>query len=214
MAKPIKEPAPEARERLLQAAAQLFAARGLHGTTTRDIAQEADINVSLISYYFGGKEALYETLLRDYAGLIEQRVMGIVSLTKGDKLTRDSFCRAIESLLSNMIDSHTENPAMKTILANEIHTGMPHSKALFDNVFDRFIREIVDLVTRAQELGYVKKDVNPLFFMTSMARSVDAYILTTKCPTRLTAQALKVPNDKAELLKQFKILFLEGALTS
>lgn len=44
---------------LLQAAGELFADRGLKGTSTRAIAQKARSNIGCIHYHFGGKESLY-----------------------------------------------------------------------------------------------------------------------------------------------------------
>nr|BDT29046.1 TetR/AcrR family transcriptional regulator [Bacteriovorax sp. HI3] len=48
-------------ERLLSAAEQIIAKHGFKGATTRMIAKKADVNVALITRYFGGK---YELLVR------------------------------------------------------------------------------------------------------------------------------------------------------
>lgn len=45
-------------------AEKLFAASGYNGTSVRDIAAKAKVNVSMISYYFGSKENLMEELFR------------------------------------------------------------------------------------------------------------------------------------------------------
>ncbi|MBI3782786.1 MAG: CerR family C-terminal domain-containing protein [Deltaproteobacteria bacterium] len=56
---------PEAtRERLLQAAANLFAERGFHGTTARDIAGRGAVNLAAGHYHFGSKKDLYLEVLR------------------------------------------------------------------------------------------------------------------------------------------------------
>jgi TetR/AcrR family transcriptional regulator, regulator of cefoperazone and chloramphenicol sensitivity len=49
----------EARQRLLYAALALFAANGYAKTSTREIARNAGVNISAISYYFGDKAGLY-----------------------------------------------------------------------------------------------------------------------------------------------------------
>jgi AcrR family transcriptional regulator len=53
-----------ARERLLEAAAEEFGAKGFSGARIREIAARAGLNQQLISYYFGGKAGLYEALQR------------------------------------------------------------------------------------------------------------------------------------------------------
>ncbi|WP_024299090.1 TetR/AcrR family transcriptional regulator [Methylomicrobium lacus] len=53
------------RERLLKAALDSFLSDDYHKVTTRMIAEKADANISMIRYYFGNKEGLYEEMIRD-----------------------------------------------------------------------------------------------------------------------------------------------------
>ncbi|TAN70192.1 MAG: TetR/AcrR family transcriptional regulator [Methylobacter sp.] len=53
------------RERLLNAALDSFLSDDYHKVTTRLIAEKADANISMIRYYFGNKEGLYEEMIRD-----------------------------------------------------------------------------------------------------------------------------------------------------
>ncbi len=52
-----------ARDRLIEAAAQLFALRGFEVTTVRDIVSAAGTNLNAINYYFGGKRGLYQAVM-------------------------------------------------------------------------------------------------------------------------------------------------------
>ncbi len=47
------------RQRLLEVAIRVFAARGFDGARTRDIAKTAKTNIVSIAYYFGNKQGLY-----------------------------------------------------------------------------------------------------------------------------------------------------------
>jgi AcrR family transcriptional regulator len=42
---------------------KLFAEKGFDGTSIREIAKAADINVAMVSYYFGSKEKLLEAII-------------------------------------------------------------------------------------------------------------------------------------------------------
>jgi AcrR family transcriptional regulator len=53
------------RARLLKAALDCFLADDYHRVTTRLVAEKAGANVSMIRYYFGNKEGLYEEMIRD-----------------------------------------------------------------------------------------------------------------------------------------------------
>jgi AcrR family transcriptional regulator len=61
-----KEIAPDpVRERLLKAALDNFLSDEYHKVTTRLIAEKAGANISMIRYYFGNKEGLYEEMIRE-----------------------------------------------------------------------------------------------------------------------------------------------------
>lgn len=51
------------RERLVEAAGQLFAEKGFNGVTVRDIVQNAETHLSALNYHFRSKEALYREAL-------------------------------------------------------------------------------------------------------------------------------------------------------
>jgi AcrR family transcriptional regulator len=61
-------PGEEARERLLMAGLRLFALQGYAKTSTRELAQAADVNVAAISYYFGDKAGLYRAVFFEPMG--------------------------------------------------------------------------------------------------------------------------------------------------
>ncbi len=60
------------REQILQAAARVFAEKGFHGATTKDIAEAADVAEGTIYNYFENKEALLLGLI-DSLAMLGQR---------------------------------------------------------------------------------------------------------------------------------------------
>ena len=47
------------RQRIVDAAGEMFAERGFEATTVRDICQAAEANIAAVNYYFGDKQRLY-----------------------------------------------------------------------------------------------------------------------------------------------------------
>src|SRR5882672_10000891 len=47
---------------IMETAETLFAEKGFNGTSVRDIAEKAHVNLAMISYYFGSKDKLLEAL--------------------------------------------------------------------------------------------------------------------------------------------------------
>ncbi|HEX9426192.1 MAG TPA: CerR family C-terminal domain-containing protein [Candidatus Polarisedimenticolia bacterium] len=71
--------APETRDRLLEAAEPLFAARGFGGTSMRALTAAARCNLAAVNYHFGGKTSLYrEVIRRRLRAMREQRIASIV----------------------------------------------------------------------------------------------------------------------------------------
>jgi AcrR family transcriptional regulator len=52
------------KEHIIDKAVDLFANKGFEGTSIRDIAAAAEVNVAMINYYFGTKEKLFEALVQ------------------------------------------------------------------------------------------------------------------------------------------------------
>jgi AcrR family transcriptional regulator len=58
--RPGRRPGPSStRPEILAAARTLFASRGYHATTVRDIAAEAGVNAALVHHYFGSKDQVF-----------------------------------------------------------------------------------------------------------------------------------------------------------
>src|SRR5690349_23358472 len=52
----------EKQVQIMETAENLFAEKGFNGTSVRDIAEKAHVNLAMISYYFGSKDKLLEAL--------------------------------------------------------------------------------------------------------------------------------------------------------
>lgn len=76
---PLSAPPPASRPRdaeatraaLLKAARRRFTVLGYDRTTTRDIAADAGVNVSLIARYFGSKDGLFAAVVEEAPALVE-----------------------------------------------------------------------------------------------------------------------------------------------
>jgi TetR/AcrR family transcriptional regulator, regulator of cefoperazone and chloramphenicol sensitivity len=64
------------RERIIDAAGEIFAERGFDSTTVRDICQAAGANIAAVNYYFGDKQRLYvEAVMRAHRWRMQQAVL-------------------------------------------------------------------------------------------------------------------------------------------
>ncbi len=54
------------KQRIFDASVRLFACKGYEGVGVREIARDADVNISMISYYYGGKPGLLKVIIERF----------------------------------------------------------------------------------------------------------------------------------------------------
>jgi AcrR family transcriptional regulator len=57
-------PSKVTRDKIMKAATRVFAEKGYHGASIRNIVAKANVNQAAISYHFAGKEGLYRAVLK------------------------------------------------------------------------------------------------------------------------------------------------------
>lgn len=78
---PVVEPeSSSTKERLLQVAKELFARKGFHGTSTREITQRAGTNLSSLYFHWQSKENLYIAVYRQLFQLLAALAQEVVDL--------------------------------------------------------------------------------------------------------------------------------------
>lgn len=97
-------PSPDTRTRLIEAASALFAARGFSGTTIREIAERADVNVAAGHYHFGSKQELYLEVARAQFAQVRERLAARGAVPDDDTLARASRTE-LERLLAARIET-------------------------------------------------------------------------------------------------------------
>ncbi|MEE4261416.1 MAG: TetR/AcrR family transcriptional regulator [Desulfobacteraceae bacterium] len=81
----IKDMEPNARQRLLDTATELFAEKGYAGTSVREIVDRAGVSKPVLYYYFKSKEGLFYAIL-DWAADVQQKILNEVFATSGTVL--------------------------------------------------------------------------------------------------------------------------------
>jgi len=94
------ERAAETRSRILDAALSIFAAHGLAGARTEQIAEAAGVNKALLYYYFESKEKLYSATLEMVSARVRDRSMAVFlrEASPGERMLRaalDHFDRIL-----------------------------------------------------------------------------------------------------------------------
>lgn len=141
-----------ARERLLQAGLRLFAQQGYAKTSTRELAEAAQVNVAAISYYFNDKAGLYRAALIGPAGPTAEQLAHL-----GDPSR--SLREFLQAFYAGFVAPLSEGDAAR--LCVKLHfREMLEPTGLCDDLVDHEIRPQHDLLVAVlqRHLGLAEPD--------------------------------------------------------
>lgn len=90
------------RDKILEAARQLFEEKGFEPTSVREIATLANVNVALINYHFGSKEQLLAELIEETTN---QTHLKLSDITKSSVPPSEKLFQAIDVLVDRIFSS-------------------------------------------------------------------------------------------------------------
>ncbi|RTY64767.1 TetR/AcrR family transcriptional regulator [Flavobacterium sp. LB2P53] len=138
---------------ILEVAETLFAEKGFDGTSIRNIAKEAKINIAMVSYYFGSKERLLESLIVYRTSDLKNQ---LEHLLLEDLEPLDKINKLIE-LYINRINS---NRGIYRIL----HFEFPSKKSkqnlsVFSELKKGNLKSLEIIIKEGQNKGIFRKDI-------------------------------------------------------
>ncbi|MBK8747508.1 MAG: TetR/AcrR family transcriptional regulator [Saprospiraceae bacterium] len=144
--------------RIKEAARIVFLNKGFAATRTRDIAEEAGINLALLNYYFRSKQKLFNLIMLDALKIFLSSIYNVINDTQ---LT---FEEKLVSISSSYIDTLLVNPEIPLFILSELRNDPAH---LIENVGIRDLVLQSDLIKQLLEKVQSGefKPVNPLNFI-------------------------------------------------
>jgi AcrR family transcriptional regulator len=159
---------------IMEAAEELFAEKGFDGTSVRDVANKAGVNLAMISYYFGSKEKLMESLFR-YRG--EFTKMQLVSMIENKQL---SSLEKVYNLIDNYIARLIKQQCFYKIMVREQMTDLKGTMTQLIHELKKTNQELVKrLIHEGQRKGDFKKNVDIPLMMATLIGTTN-HIVTTQ----------------------------------
>ncbi|QJB32422.1 helix-turn-helix transcriptional regulator [Chitinophaga oryzae] len=148
---------------IITVAERLFAEKGFHGTSVRDIAQEADVNIAMISYYFGSKDKLLEAVFR--LRMNASRAF-INELVQNDTMAP---LEKIYSLIDRFINKMLNEQNFQCIMSREqLNKEQSPIRDLIWQLKAEMLGLMRPIVTNAQDAGIFATDVDVEMLMTTL----------------------------------------------
>ena len=146
----------EKQIRILTVVEKLFSELGFDGTSLRQIAKEADINIAMVSYYFGSKEKMLESLIQYRMGDFRLQMDAAM---KNDEL---DYLQRIDKIIEMLIKRMYKNRRIYKIVHFE-YSSKSRSKIDFKCYVDQKKETyalIKNFIENGQEAGVYSKNIN------------------------------------------------------
>lgn len=203
--RPAQGESPEdVRRRLVGVARDLFARRGFGEVGIREIARAADVTPGMISYYFGGKQGLYEAMLGSVFEEMLARVRELAALPA-------EGTGSLAALIRLYIATIASQPWVPALLLREIVTGDPEARARFVERFASRVATLVPgLVAAEVASGDLREDLDPKLAVLSLFGMAIFPFLAHPIAGRVLGYELDAPFAE-RLIAHTTRLFFDGA---
>jgi AcrR family transcriptional regulator len=187
------------RQDILQAAIEVFAKKGFRGTTTRDLAAQAEVNEAIIFRHFSTKEELYRAILEEKMRQgHNSRVEELKQLAEsGDDL------QFLEALGHTLIERHEQDTTFMRLLLFSALEGHQLSEMFLNSVPER--DPIASYIQNRIDSG-VFKQVDPHLAARALVGMFFMFIQWQE----IFGLKQKRSFDRNEVVRTFVSIFLTG----
>ncbi len=140
-------------DKILLAASKVFTEKGFSGTRTRDIAEEAGINLALLNYYFRTKEKLFEQVMKVKIVVLFGQIIPIVTNEK------TSLDEKIDLASVKYFEILTKNPNLPIFVLSEIQKKTSDVKSILP------FEKVLNNSYLMKQIKERKPEVNPFHFL-------------------------------------------------
>lgn len=145
--RPLRADAERNRRRILEAAAELFAERGLH-VSLDEVAARAGVGVGTVYRRFPNREALVNAVL-------ETRAAELIAIAEEARANPDAW-EGLKQLIEHGAEFHGRNRALKELMFSD-----PGKRDWVESVRDTMRGVTGELLERAQQQGKLRGDLAP-----------------------------------------------------
>lgn len=186
-------------DKIIDTAIPLFAKKGFVAVTIREVADAAQINSSAISYYFKGKEGLYQAVLEKIFLPVAQLLQAVETMNKMRPIERLTIYAHHISII------HQERPS----LARFVHSELANPTSCGETIIKRYIYQLYQFVYLALREGVDNGEFDPGLNINHAAVSlagimnfyflitplIGDFLMTEESGDEYTSQALRIYLD-------------------
>lgn len=160
------------KEHIMHHALELFAGNGFDGTSIRDIAATADVNVAMVNYYFGSKDKLFEAVVTYKAGNIKGILEELAVNTQLSEIEK------MEKIIVIYVNRFLSQPGFHRVLYQELlksERGSLHHQII--SIFSRNTHIIRSIIEQGIKKKAFRK-VDPELTIASLLGTINQVMLS------------------------------------
>lgn len=160
------------KEHIMNTAIELFAEKGFEGSSIRDLATRADVNVAMVNYYFGSKDKLFESIVEYKASFMRGKLDEIEADTRLSEIGK------IDAIIESYVAKVLSHPSFHRVLHQELLMGGRES--MHHNIIRIFVkntntlRNIIDQGIRKK----IFRKVDPELTMATLIGTINQVMLS------------------------------------
>ena len=201
----------ETKERILDAAEQLFSDQGIEATSLRQITSIAEVNLAAVNYHFNSKDELVRNVyLRRIRPMNERRLARLSDLERNEPVSLDELVEAFYEPVIDMAHDLEAQGITAGQLMGRLYTE-PHGAAQ-----SILVSEMAETAQRfAAAFGRALPHLTGVEVIWRLHFTIGVLAHTTAASAKIQhlSRGLINPKDKQEVLRQMKA-FVKAGLTA
>ncbi|WP_321344991.1 TetR family transcriptional regulator C-terminal domain-containing protein [Breoghania sp.] len=193
----------ENRDRLLEAALDMFSRSGFRGTTLDQIARQAGMSKSNLLYYYPSKSQIYKAVLGE---ILTEWLAPLRALdVSGDPADE------LGGYISRKLQHSAENPRASRLFANEVLEGAPMMMEVLQGPLRDLVDAKVQIIRTWIDQGRLRA-VDPYHVIFMIWATTQHYADFETQIHAITGRSIEQPAFQSEAEKTLKAIFLNGLI--
>lgn len=185
MSHPAKEAELDAKQRILQAAAHLFAHRGYGSTSVREVVERAGVTKPTLYYWFENKEALYVECVH---WKFDEIIPLIRNAVEGEGTVQERLVRFIQHYVEKAMED-IDGVRLALTATNPSFEKRPEIDLL--TFHSRYFAPLAALIEEGVSCGTFRKDLDPKLAVVMLLGPASMHL-------RAAIEGVPLPPDFAE----------------
>jgi TetR/AcrR family fatty acid metabolism transcriptional regulator len=186
-------------QKIIQAAAKVFAEKGFYNSRVSEIAKEANVADGTIYLYFKNKDDILISLFEEEFGRIVENIRKELTREKNalDKIRRFAFAHL--SIVS-------DTPHLAEVLGVEVRQSGKFMKEYINRPFMEYLNLIRSIFVEGQESGLIRKNLTPGVMKRALFGALDEM-------GRYWILSSRKKHNVEEAARQISEVFIRGVMT-